>query len=189
MRWRRLKKGRYCGRAAGLRCGPGRCGRLKVPAIDSFPQKADFPAGIPECGTDALRFGLCAYTSQGMASKTSPPSPFPFPAVGTSREGEWGELTLHSHPGRDINLDVNRILGYRHFCNKLWNATKFALRGLGKGFVPSPTSEVRACQAARWAAPPQAAHRPLWPQAWPMLCQDRSHRVGWPSPCPGGAFM
>ncbi|MEJ1271046.1 hypothetical protein NN561_001878 [Cricetulus griseus] len=70
-------------------------------------QKADFPAGIPECGTDALRFGLCAYTSQG----------------------------------RDINLDVNRILGYRHFCNKLWNATKFALRGLGKSFVPLPTSK------------------------------------------------
>lgn len=124
--------------------GPGRCGLFKVPAIDSSPQKADFPAGIPECGTDALRFGLCAYTSQGMASKTSQPSPFPFPAVGTSWEGEWGELTLHSRPGRDINLDVNRILGYRHFCNKLWNATKFALRGLGKGFVPSPTSEVRA---------------------------------------------
>ncbi|OTF82634.1 valine-tRNA ligase-like protein, partial [Euroglyphus maynei] len=28
-------------------------------------QKADFPRGIPECGTDALRFGLLAYTSQG----------------------------------------------------------------------------------------------------------------------------
>ena len=28
-------------------------------------QKADFPNGIPECGTDALRFALCAYTSGG----------------------------------------------------------------------------------------------------------------------------
>ncbi|XP_066437703.1 valine--tRNA ligase isoform X2 [Eleutherodactylus coqui] len=69
-------------------------------------QKADYPSGIPECGTDALRFALCAYTSQG----------------------------------RDINLDVNRILGYRHFCNKLWNATKFAMRGLGDNFTPPPSS-------------------------------------------------
>lgn len=29
-------------------------------------QKRDYPNGIPECGTDALRFALCAYTSQGM---------------------------------------------------------------------------------------------------------------------------
>lgn len=28
-------------------------------------QKSDYPNGIPECGTDALRFALCAYTSQG----------------------------------------------------------------------------------------------------------------------------
>uniref|UniRef100_A0A3Q1ASJ2 valine--tRNA ligase n=1 Tax=Amphiprion ocellaris TaxID=80972 RepID=A0A3Q1ASJ2_AMPOC len=65
-------------------------------------QKSDYPNGIPECGTDALRFALCAYTSQG----------------------------------RDINLDVNRILGYRHFCNKLWNAVKFAMKTLGDNFVP-----------------------------------------------------
>lgn len=69
-------------------------------------QKADYPSGIPECGTDALRFALCAYTGQG----------------------------------RDINLDVNRILGYRHFCNKLWNATKFAMRGLGDDYTPPPSS-------------------------------------------------
>nr|XP_033772878.1 valine--tRNA ligase isoform X1 [Geotrypetes seraphini]XP_033772879.1 valine--tRNA ligase isoform X1 [Geotrypetes seraphini]XP_033772880.1 valine--tRNA ligase isoform X1 [Geotrypetes seraphini] len=68
-------------------------------------QRADYPSGIPECGTDALRFALCAYTSQG----------------------------------RDINMDVNRILGYRHFCNKLWNATKFAIRGLGESFQPEET--------------------------------------------------
>lgn len=27
-------------------------------------QRKDFPSGIPECGTDALRFALISYTSQ-----------------------------------------------------------------------------------------------------------------------------
>ncbi|XP_066949547.1 valine--tRNA ligase isoform X2 [Macrobrachium rosenbergii] len=65
-------------------------------------QRRDYPQGIPECGTDALRFALCAYTSQG----------------------------------RDINLDVLRVNGYRNFCNKLWNATKFAMMNLGNDFKP-----------------------------------------------------
>lgn len=65
-------------------------------------QRQDYPNGIPECGTDALRFALCAYTAQG----------------------------------RDINLDVLRVQGYRFFCNKLWNATKFALMYLGPNFQP-----------------------------------------------------
>jgi valyl-tRNA synthetase len=28
-------------------------------------QKKDFPKGIPECGTDGLRFALCAYSGGG----------------------------------------------------------------------------------------------------------------------------
>ena len=71
-------------------------------------QARDYPQGIPECGTDALRFALCAYTAQG----------------------------------RDINLDVLRVQGYRFFCNKLWNATKFALMGLGENYKPNESEKV-----------------------------------------------
>ncbi|CAH7666573.1 valyl-tRNA synthetase [Phakopsora pachyrhizi] len=72
-------------------------------------QKADFGKtnGIPQCGADALRFALCAYTSSS----------------------------------RSINLDVLRIEGYRKFCNKLWNATKFALLKLEDGFIPRQSPE------------------------------------------------
>ena len=74
-------------------------------------QTSDFPDGIPECGADALRFGLLAYTVQG----------------------------------RDVNLDIKRVVGYRQFCNKIWNAFKFSLTYLttsasttaGCGFDPS----------------------------------------------------
>jgi hypothetical protein len=30
-------------------------------------QKKDFPKGIPQCGTDALRFALCAYSGGGLS--------------------------------------------------------------------------------------------------------------------------
>lgn len=37
--------------------------------------------------------------------------------------------------GRDINLDIQRVVSYRHWCNKLWNAIKFGMLKL-KGFEP-----------------------------------------------------
>ncbi|MEW5299660.1 MAG: hypothetical protein WDW36_002653 [Sanguina aurantia] len=68
-------------------------------------QVADFPLGIEECGTDALRFALVSYTTQA----------------------------------RDINLDIARVISYRHWCNKLWNAIRFAMMNLPEGYVaPSP---------------------------------------------------
>ncbi|XP_072176275.1 valine--tRNA ligase-like [Diadema setosum] len=70
----------------------------KEMAVAIKGQRSDFPHGIPECGTDALRFALASYNSLG----------------------------------QDINLNVARVMEFRHFCNKIWNATKFALSAFHK---------------------------------------------------------
>ena len=45
-------------------------------------------------------------------------------------------LTALAVQGRDIRLSEERIAGYRHFMNKLWNATRFCLQNLA-GYDPT----------------------------------------------------
>ena len=53
--------------------------------------------------------------------------------------------------GRDINLEILRVEGYRKFCNKLWNAVKFAVQfRLPEDFVPAKTAQVRNNAADQW---------------------------------------
>ncbi len=43
-------------------------------------------------------------------------------------------LAIFAAQGRDIIMSEKRIEGYRAFCNKIWNATRFILMNLGEDF-------------------------------------------------------
>ncbi|GMH26346.1 hypothetical protein Nepgr_028189 [Nepenthes gracilis] len=47
-------------------------------------------------------------------------------------------LVSYTAQSDKINLDIQRVVGYRQWCNKLWNATRFALSNLGDEYTPSP---------------------------------------------------
>jgi len=53
--------------------------------------------------------------------------------------------------GRDVKLSTDRIAGYRNFCNKIWNASRFALMNL-EDFEPAAgdLSSVALVDADRW---------------------------------------
>ena len=77
-------------------------------------------------------------------------------------------------PGRDIKFDLGRAEGYKNFCNKLWNATRFVLmntEGFSADGAPEPTTDAEQWILARLATTADEARAHFTSYRFDLLAQ------------------
>ncbi|MXP67844.1 valine--tRNA ligase [Pantoea sp. Aalb] len=83
-----------------------------------------------------------------ISKRTQKQFPNGIPASGT--DALRFTLTALASTGRDINWDMKRLQGYRNFCNKLWNASRFVLMNTENQDCGQNSKEIKILPVDRW---------------------------------------
>ena len=114
-------------------------------------QQQTFPDGIPESGSDSLKFLMCSTRCQSESVPVTSPvvvsfscGPvflfyYPFDFLNTVN---YICLMFSFSADKFVNFNIADVAENRKFFNKVWNSFLFISNTLGPVFVPSPFQNV-----------------------------------------------